>query len=355
VVARWADRAPDPERHDTDTFNKRLYWGMTLAVCTLLLLVKPMLGLIIQDPIPLILLTCLVHTLMLCTGMLVLLHSSAGQDTDAGHCTLHWTVPVLTLGVIGVLIANLIDFALFEPGVLTCFWVMIACLVATYQVYRGPDLQPRPVPCARPRSMTAGIVAVLLLCAALAYGPIMLSTASIHAANQAWADHDTEQAHQALDLAARQDWLSDTALYQNGRMYLQEYNQSSNRPETLLHRARTCFEQAILRNPGAYRNHERLADVCTLMDPNEAIEPAQQASELYPGNARLRVKLAMLYDELGQTDQALEAYQVALDIENQFQDQFKIMYPDETVIHRLEKSYLDAALAGLEEGKKVRR
>ncbi|MCP4451687.1 MAG: O-antigen ligase family protein, partial [Planctomycetes bacterium] len=103
MVTRWTQRVPRPERCDTDAFNRKLYWGMTFAVCTLLLLVKPMLGLIIQDPVPLILLTCLVHTLMLCLGMLVLLHSSAGQYTDSHHCTLHWTVPVLGCGVLGVL------------------------------------------------------------------------------------------------------------------------------------------------------------------------------------------------------------------------------------------------------------
>ncbi len=358
VVARWTQRAQSPERHDTDAFNKKLYWGMTCVVCALLILVKPMLGAIIQDPVPLILLTCLVHALMLCAGMLILTNSSAGQGTDADHCTLHWAAPVLGCGVCGVLIANLIDFALFEPGVLTCFWVMIACLVGTYHVYARPSHRPEPAPLPMRRRMTGAIVVVLLICATVAYGPILASTASIHTANQAWAKHHTDQAHQALNQAARQDWLSDTALYQNGRMYLQAHDPSSDRSEARLHRARACFEQAILRNPGAYRNHEKLADVCTLVDPNTAVEPAQQASRLYPGNARLLVKLAMLYDQLGQTDLALEAFQAALDIEDQFQNQFRIMYPDEPVIHRLGRAYLDAALAGLErlgEGRKVRR
>ena len=347
VVTRWARRTASPEHHDTEIFNKKLYWGITFAICTLLLLVKPTLGMIIQDPLPLILLTCLVQILMLCTGMLVLLNTSAGDETDAVHCTLHRAVPILICGIVGVLSANLIDFALFEPGVLTCFWVMIACTVATHRVYGHPARQPEPMSSPMRWPITAAIVAVLVICGTVGYAPILISTASIRTASQAWADNKGAQAHQALDLAARVDWLSDTAYYQNGRMYLQEYEQSAER-QASLNKAKACFERAIQRNPGSYRNYERLADVCTLIDPNTAIVPAKQAVNRYPGNARLKVKLAMLHDQLGQRDQALEAYKAALDIEDQFQNQFKTMYPDEPVIHRLEKPYLDAALAALE-------
>ncbi|MCP4365683.1 MAG: tetratricopeptide repeat protein [Planctomycetes bacterium] len=140
-------------------------------------------------------------------------------------------------------------------------------------------------------------------------------------------------------------------------MYIQAYDQSSDKPETSLHRAKTCLEQAIERNPGSYRNFEKLTDVCTLIDPNTAVKPAQRAIRLYPGNARLRVKLGMLHERLGHTDRAREALRAALDIEDQFQGQFKTMYPDEPVIHRLKEAYFDAALAGLErlENKKVRK
>ena len=354
VVTRWSRRSASPANHDTDTFNKKLYWGTTFAVCTLLLLIKPLLGMIIQDPLPVILLTCLVHTLMLCMGMLILLSTSLGLETESTRCALHWSVPVLACGVLGVLIANLIDFALFEPGVLTCFWVLIACLVGTHQMYARPEGQTPRAPSAPRWPMIGVVVAIWVACATVGYGPVLISTINLGTAGQAWADNDTDQAHRALDLAARLDWLSDTAYYQNGRMYLQEYEQSSDQ-QTTLHRARTCFERAMRRNPRSYRNYERLADACTLMDPNTAVKPAAQAVERYPGNARLRVKLGLLYDQLGQTDQALGAFQAALDIEDQFQDQFKTMYPEEPVIHRLPHEYLDKAVERLQEEEKVRR
>jgi tetratricopeptide (TPR) repeat protein len=126
-------------------------------------------------------------------------------------------------------------------------------------------------------------------------------------------------------------------------MFLNEYKQSPNKQNHLLDKAKLCFEKAIHRNPGAYKNYEKLTDVCWLIDPNTAMEPAKQAVKRYPGHARLRVKLAMLYDQLGQPDLAVEAYQAALDIEDSFQKQFKIMYPDEPQIHRLTPEYLDKA------------
>lgn len=344
VVIRWHQRAADPALTGTDAFDKKLYWGMIFGVCTLLLLVKPMMGMIIQDTLPVILLTCLVHTLMLCIGMLVLLSSSTGHDGQSRHCVLHWVVPVLVCCILATLAANMIDFALFEPGVLTTFWVMIACAVAIYRLYAPAEPQPEPAPSRMCGPITGGVMGILLACMAVGYVPVLISTFTIYRANQAWASNHTARAHQALDQGARLDWLSDTAYYQNGRMYLNEYEQSSDKPMALLDKARTCFEKAIRRNPASYRNYEKLADACRLTDPDTAVRAAQQAVQRYTGCARLWVKLAMLYDQLGRPDEALEAYKTALDIEAQFQQQFKIMYPDKPMIHRLDTEYLDKAM-----------
>ncbi len=335
----------------TEAHDKKLYWGYTFAICTWLLLVKPMMGMIIQDTLPVIVLTCLVHTLMLCVGMLVLLSASAGQETDAKHNALPWAAPVLACCILALLAANMLDFALFEPSVLTCFWTLVACVVASQLMPTRTTCQQAPPPSPTRWSMTGMIVGVLLLCVTVGYMPLLLSTTKIYRANQAWAQNKTPQAHQLLDQAARLDWLSDAAFYQNGRMFLNEYRQSSHKDDGLLLKAKACFEKAIHRNPGAYRNYEKLTDVCSLTDPNTAVKPAQQAIELYPGNARLQVKLAMLYDQLGQLDLAKAAYQAALDIEESFQRQFKLMYPDEPQIHRLAPEYLNKAVERVGQGR----
>lgn len=347
VVTGWAKRTDSPRLHDTEDFNKRLYLRMTLAVCVLLLVVKPLLGMIIQDPLALIVLTSLVQVVMIIAGLLVLLNASTGQDTESQHCAVHWIVPIMIWAVIAVLCANLIDFALFEPGVLTCFWAIVACLMATYRLYENQDERVEAVPTPTRWPKTWAIVAILMICGLVGYGPVLISTIQIGAASQAWASNDPVRAHETLDRASGVDWLSDTACYQNGRMYLSDYEKSPEKRTELLHRAKACFELAIRRNGETYRNHERLADACTGLDPNTALAPALRAVELYPGNARLRVKLGQLYEQLGRQDQAGEAFRAALDIEEAFQQQFKIMYPDKPLIHRLEKAYMDAATAGL--------
>jgi len=61
------------------------------------------------------------------------------QNTD--------TAVALFCAVLGVLLHNMIDFAIFEPGVLTAFWAVIACLVAV-DLHRNPRppivLEPKP-------------------------------------------------------------------------------------------------------------------------------------------------------------------------------------------------------------------
>jgi len=45
-------------------------------------------------------------------------------------------------GLVAVLIHNLIDFAIFEPGVWNTFWLLIAILVATIHTNAIPDDRP---------------------------------------------------------------------------------------------------------------------------------------------------------------------------------------------------------------------
>ena len=355
----WQRRAANRASNTSETSENKIYWGTILGVCTMLLLAKSMMDMGIEDPggRNLALFMCIFHALILYVGMVVLLLASAGDNTKSGFSLLHWTVPVLACCILGLWAANMIDFALFEPGVLASFWTLVACLVSTHHIYAHATPPPVQRPIALRRYLTGTIVAILLGCGAVGYVPVLAGTSNIRRANQAWADNDTAQAHQALDRAAHLDWLSDTALYQNAGFCLHEYKQSPKADAALLEKARACLNKAIRRNPGAYRNYERLADVCAFMDPNTAVAPAEQAVGHYPGSARLRVKLARIYDQLGQRDQALEAYRTALDIEDQFQKQFKAMYPEEPLIHRLEKAYLDTALEALkrlEEDEKIR-
>jgi O-antigen ligase len=254
--------------------------------------------------------------------------------------------PALFSAAVGLLIHNLIDFAIFEPGVLTTFWAIIACLIATdYNDNSRPCSVLRAVPVVRLAAVVAGLAIVL---AYLNYAliPVAASAAKTYRAQQIMSFDQFDQIHTLLDSAAADDPLDPAALSLNGRLYLRHFELTHNASpgvpgeanRDLLVRAEKCFLGAIDRNPAAFKNFERLTDVYMLLaetsPPQDSTTWAQkgydtalQAVELYPGCARLRVETARIAEQLGKTDVAIEQYKKAIDIEDSYARQFKAIYP----------------------------
>jgi len=254
--------------------------------------------------------------------------------------------PALFSAAVGLLIHNLIDFAIFEPGVLTTFWAIIACLIATdYNDNSRPCSVLRAVPVVRLAAVVAGLAIVL---AYLNYAliPVAASADKTYRAQQIMSFDQFDQIHTLLDSAAADDPLDPAALSLNGRLYLRHFELTHNASpgvpgeanRDLLVRAEKCFLGAIDRNPAAFKNFERLTDVYMLLaetsPPQDSTTWAQkgydtalQAVELYPGCARLRVETARIAEQLGKTDVAIEQYKKAIDIEDSYARQFKAIYP----------------------------
>ncbi|MHC4526110.1 MAG: hypothetical protein ACYSU8_11355, partial [Planctomycetota bacterium] len=76
----------------------------------------------------------------------------------------------------------------------------------------------------------------------------------------------------------------------------------------------------------------------------KAFDDLQQAIARYPGSGKLHSLLANVAEQLGRPEIALCHYQTAVEIEDAYREQFKIMYPErETIISRLgETAYTDA-------------
>jgi len=118
----------------------------------------------------------------------------------------------------------------------------------------------------------------------------------------------------------------------------------------LLLRAETCLQSAIGRNDAAFKNFERLTDVYRQLAEistrqektdwlNKAFETASQAVERYPGCGRLHFKQAQIADRMGNAEIAIEQYRKAIEIEDEYRDQFRQMYPErEDVVSRLDKN-----------------
>jgi tetratricopeptide (TPR) repeat protein len=75
-----------------------------------------------------------------------------------------------------------------------------------------------------------------------------------------------------------------------------------------------------------------------------AFDAYQEAVNRYSGSDKLHFDLATVAEKLGRNDIALHHYQAAVDIEDAYRTQFRIMYPErKTVISRLGNAdYIEA-------------
>jgi len=257
---------------------------------------------------------------------------------------------LLTCAIVGVLVHNLIDFALFEPGVWTAFWMVLACLIALGIQRRGraPVVWRCPV---------AGRVVVVVMALVVtgayflfAWAPVYSTTTKIQRAQYAASRGDYERAHRLLDAASAADPLSSAALSLNGRLYLQESPRGADRTESLK-KAATCFEKAANHNPADYKDYEKAGVVHRLLGQDQqAYDWYRKAVQRYPGCGRLHFQLGQIADELSQSNAAREHYAEAVRIEDAFREQFREMYPDrERVVSRLGKENYRSARQRLAE------
>ena len=267
------------------------------------------------------------------------LRDERGRQADATSA-----VPLTILGcaVAAVLVHNLIDFALFEPGVWMAFWIVIACLVATrFQEQAG---LPIAIPGGRLRKPLAAGIAAVLLGAYLLYvlAPACYTAAGIQQAQRAASVGNYDAAHQDLTAAGQADRLSPVAANFNGRLYWQQYEQTQGRQPALLEEAARCFSEAIERNPADYKNYEKLAAVYSrLGQAQKAYEAYLRAAACYPGCERIWFELAQAAEQIGKPGLALCHYTKAVEIEDAYRQQFRQMYPDrEKIVSRLgDKEY----------------
>ncbi|MFZ0033760.1 MAG: O-antigen ligase family protein [Sedimentisphaerales bacterium] len=251
------------------------------------------------------------------------------------------TAAALLCGIIGFLLHNCIDFAIFEPGVLTAFWAIMAALIALdfHQKGRTP-LALKPSASVR---IAVPIAALVLLWAIFNYALLPAAKAG---AKTTLAMQQTSYAHQLLDRAAEDDPLDPSVPNLNGRLYLKNFSETPNAQLDLLEKAEDCFLAAIARDRADFKNYEKLSEVCILLAKNG---PAQEknnwlnyalvslrfAVECYPGSSQLRIESAEVAEQLYETDLAVAQYRKAVKIEDAYRNQFQIMYPGQKVFSRL--------------------
>ncbi len=265
----------------------------------------------------------------------------------------HITSIALSCGILGFIIHNLIDFAIFEPGILTAFFASLACLVALNAKPQNQQISVTPSPL---WLKTAAVIGALFI--GFAYFnyvliPVVKSTSNVAKAYLPVVLGQGQLAHNFLDNATIDDPLSSDAPAKNGNLYIQEFYRSDVQKEQLFNNAEQALFIAAERNPRDHKIFDSLSELYSIyarFKPeqneellNKALDSASIAVELYPGDAELHFKLARIADDLGRTDLALKNYKAAVQIEDDFRKQFKLMYPGRKVLSRLnEDKYFSA-------------
>ncbi len=262
----------------------------------------------------------------------LLLLSEGLKAADDGHQLpdrrSHGTV-VLAAGVVAVLVTNLTDYALFEPGVATCFWVMVGCLIAAC---RGRESEPPDEPrrtAAGWWAVAAGSALPMAACWIWAVSPVLQTSILLEQARLAAAAGDLDLSHQLLDRAGAVDRLSAAPPGMQGKAYLQQYlQQAGSKDPWLLEKAVDSLAASVSRNREDFRDYERLGDTYDLLNrPDQACQAYSDAISRYPGCDRLWLRLGQMAEKCGRTQLATDSYAKAIDIEDAFRRQFASMYP----------------------------
>ena len=311
-----------------------------IVISAVLLLIRPVLSPMppvgsFEEKYAAIILLYVIPAVVFIAGFLLLTTGRVSNKADYANIT----AAGLFCACIGLLIHNLIDFAIFEPGVFTAFCAVIASVIALdyhqksrQQVVRKPATFTKVL-------IAAGGVVILWAYFNYSFVPVAKANSNIKSAMLGLGYAD-----ELLDKAAGDDPLDPTALNLNGRFYLQKYERTEKKQPVLLEKAVKCFLSAVERNNADFKNYEKLSQVYNLLgDTQKAYDWGLEAAKRYPGSGRLQFNLGEIAERMGKTTEAVEHYKEAIGIEDKYRRQFQEMYPGRDIISRIgEKKYKKA-------------
>lgn len=345
---------PSPQAHQSEPAFKKLAIAPVVVISAALLFIRPIIlpmppAASPQERNAGILILYIMPVIVFITGFLLV---AAGERPVKKSYT-SITIAVLFCAVLGVALHNLVDFAIFEPGVSTVFWAFIASLFALdYQRKSRSQLALSPT---IPAKVVAVAVAIIMfgIYVYFVWQPVYKSTAKIQQAQKAASIGKFEKAHNLLTAAAKDDPMSPIPSQLNSRLYLQRFTDSQPKQTNLLLQSEKHLREAIKRNKVNFENFEQLtkvynqwAEVSTQKRAElltKAFDSASRAVELYPGSGRLRIELAETAEKLSKTNFAISQYKKAIEIEDAYRHQFRIMYPNREIFSRLGEEKYNSA------------
>ena len=264
------------------------------------------------------------------------------------------TSKALLCGCVGLCVHNLLDFAIFEPCIYTTLWVTLACLIALNRLKR--DYQPSAYRISSPVKIIALAITAVVAWAFCYYSllPVGRNTFLLYQARDDYSAGLLDNTQVLLKKAAKEDTLNLHANLASGTLYLQYLDYYGPKQKEILALAEEALLAAAERDRADFKPYEKLTAVYKLLADkfaagaksdylHKSFDAASLAVKLYPGLGRLRINLAQIAEELGNTDVALEQYTKAVEIEDAYRAQFKTMYPDRELFSRLGYEKYDQA------------
>ena len=159
---------------------------------------------------------------------------------------------------------------------------------------------------------------------------------------------------QLLAAASADDRLNPASLNLCGRFYLQHYSQISGKQAVMLMQAAEYFSAATQLDKADFKNYEKLMRVYQLLAMfstfdhrgdwlQKAYDSGIEAARRYPGKGMLQFELGKIAERLSNKKTALSHYEEAVEIEDSYRAQFRIMYPGREMFSRLGQSRYEAA------------
>jgi hypothetical protein len=285
--------------------------------------------------------------------------SSDGKSIQSNNTPLPLSVIMLGGGLLGFLVHNCIDMAYFQPGVATCFWAVTALAISLkhcpHQVTKFSFDKNIFI-----KTIIPLLLLAVLFCLWLmeiipfhrSYGKLKeaqrwalinanldeafkLRLVSSNSTTQ-WA-MAREQAIHLAKKAGQLNKLDPDGPYFAGELFFQQWRHTLNSND--LTAAVNQFQEAIRRdraNYSYYRDLSRLYQDAVIMaadqkDPYQknALEYLERAIERYPVKSELLIEHGRILMEMGHKEKALDSFEKAVQMEEEFLNQQRIMWPEQ--------------------------
>jgi O-antigen ligase len=335
------------ERYSASNENSfSLYAGLSLFFLLFtLLLIRPIFTSDELGNDPAVMASVIVIMYVMPAGVFALafafLWAAEKSATTAKQTAGNLTAAIIFCGVCAVAIANLIDFAIFEPAVLTSFWVSVAIL------FCANKLAKQKSPLALELTPKKKLIATVITIAGvgsfchLALVPTLASSSRVQQAMQSYSSP-----YELLENAAKADPLNPDLLKTCGNIYLSQFEKSGMKEESDLNKAAEFFVRAAALDNADFKIYKKLTETHKLLaeaktepkgkDIEKAYHYAIEALKRYPGSAELHIEMALMAERLDKFEEAIAHYETAIQIENDYREMFRLMYPGRKMVDRLE-------------------